>query len=374
RPEAEMGKCEVIFARALSEVSFEPDPYNKVAQSDKRIMNNTPRTLPLLPILILVFALSLCFFGDISPAFAQEIHVAGGFINRNTDGDRSSSWLISYFDEITDHFAWSFSWLNEGHLEDHHRDGPSVQLWIRKYLLDRRLSLGVGAGPYFAFDTDRERMVGNNYENRHQLGGLFSLAATWHTKTRWLFQTRLENVWLDGEMDTTSLLLGVGYRFPPPGSAEAKKADTPAYQVPKNEITLFLGYTNVNGPTDNDFAASVEYRRDLARYLGWTVGWIQEIDTHEIDRKGVATQLWGRQRFFDDQLGMGAGFGVYFFKDDAHDPQSGIDDDLRAAGLITLTASYQLPRQFVLRASWSRVITDYDRDSDVFLCGLGYRF
>ena len=85
---------------------------------------------------------------------------------------------MSYFEGISEHFAWSFSWLNEGHLPDHHRDGPSVQLWARKFFLNRRLSIAAGAGPYYAFDTDREGMVAGNYRNNHKLGGLFSLSAT----------------------------------------------------------------------------------------------------------------------------------------------------------------------------------------------------
>lgn len=340
-------------------------------------MNQYPKTSRKTLMLIWPAGLFLCFFLNIPPTSAQEIHVAGGVINRNDDGEKSYSWLISYFEGINEHFAWSLSWLNEGHLPDHHRDGPSVQFWGRKYLLDQRLSLAVGAGPYFAFDSNREGMAGDNYENVHKLGGLFSFTATWYMKTRWLLQTRLENVWLDGDMDTTSILLGVGYQLSPPGapgSAETPASEKQAYNKPKNEITLFMGYTNMNGPADNDFAVSAEYRRDIAPYLGWTVGWIQEIDTPEVDRHGVATQLWGTKTFFHDLLGLGAGFGIYVFTDDARDPKSGIDDGLRAAGLATLTASYRLTRRFGIRASWHRTVTDYDRDSDIFLCGLGYRF
>lgn len=340
-------------------------------------MNQYPKTSRKTLMLIWPAGLFLFFFLNIPPTLAQEIHVAGGVINRNDDGEKSYSWLISYFEGINEHFAWSLSWLNEGHLPDHHRDGPSVQFWGRKYLLDQRLSLAVGAGPYFAFDSNREGMAGDNYENVHKLGGLFSLTATWYMKTRWLLQTRLENVWMDGDMDTTSILLGVGYHFPTPEETEETERSASkkqAYRNTKNEINLSLGYTNINGPAENDFAASVQYRRSIFRYLDWSVGWIHEIDTAKVDRQGLTTQFWGTKSFFGDRLGLGAGFGIYFFKDDANDPQSGIDDNLRAGGLITLSASYQLPWQWVLRGSWIRVITDYDRDSDVFLFGLGYQF
>lgn len=322
-------------------------------------------------------ALFLLFFWNAGPAFSQEIHFSGGIINRNEDGSNSWTWLLSYFEGISEHFAWSFSWLNEGHLPDHHRDGPSVQLWARKFFLNRRLSIAAGAGPYYAFDTDREGMVGDNFQNNHKLGGLFSLSATWYMQNQWLLQTRVENVWMDGNIDTTSIMFGIGYQLPPPNPPEEPATHGPneeEYRRTANEITVFFGTTIMNGPLDNDLSAAVEYRRDLARYLSWTVGWIRETHTVEVDRQGFATQLWGRKTFFRDRLGLGVGLGIYMFKDDARHPEYGVDNDIRAAGLATLTASYRLPWQFVVRTSWSRTITDYDRDSDIFLLGLGYRF
>ena len=50
-------------------------------------------------------------------------------------------------------FAASLSWINEGHLEEHKRDGFAVQGWGRVPLLDNRLSIGIGAGIYQYFDT-----------------------------------------------------------------------------------------------------------------------------------------------------------------------------------------------------------------------------
>jgi hypothetical protein len=325
-----------------------------------------------------VWRLSLFLFVCVNGSFAygQEVYVAGGLVNRNDDGEQSYSWLISYYDEISDHFGWSLSWLNEGHLPDHHRDGPSLQLWVRQYVINRQLSFALGAGPYFAFDSSREGLQGDNYKNVHELGGLLSLTAGWHMTGRWQFQTRLENVWLNGGIDTTSVLLGVGYDLMPDVSdASEGPMDGAAEGVSrKNEITLFLGSANINGPAENDLSVAVEYRRNIFRFIHWTAGWLHEADNATVDRQGFVTQLWAEKRFFSDRLGLGAGLGIYLFKDDAPDPKTGVDDDFRVAGLAALTVSYRLPWNFIARGTWNRVITDYDRDSDVFLVGMGYRF
>jgi hypothetical protein len=49
-------------------------------------------------------------------------------------------------------------------------------------------------------------------------------------------------------------------------------------------------------------------------------------------------------------------------------------DDAILSGLITVTGSYQLSSEYVIRISFSRTITDYERDTDIIFAGLGYRF
>jgi len=39
-----------------------------------------------------------------------------------------------------------------------------------------------------------------------------------------------------------------------------------------------------------------------------------------------------------------------------------------------MSASYNISEHWLMRASWDRVLTGYDKDSDIFLAGAGYRF
>ena len=44
------------------------------------------------------------------------------------------------------------------------------------------------------------------------------------------------------------------------------------------------------------------------------------------------------------------------------------------AGNISAMAAWRLSPHFALRAVWSRIVTDYHRDTDVYLGGLSYSF
>lgn len=329
-----------------------------------------------LPITLCI-CLTTGFFYSVSPVFSEEIYFSFGVIDRHEDGQQAYSWQISYLEGLSEHFAWSFSWLNEGHLPHHHRDGPAVQLWVRKNILNRRLSIAMGVGPYLGFDTDTEAASSEDYKNEHDLGGLFSLSSTWHTGNRWLLQARIDNVWMDGKIDTTSFSAGIGYQLKPsglPGPLAAAQPESEMGRETKNEINAFLGYTVINGPLENDFAAAIEYRRSITRYLDWTVGWLHEIDSQDLDRQGIVTQIWPTRTFFDNRLALGVGLGIYLFSDDRRKTDSGNHNSYGAAGLATLALAYRLSRKFHIRTSWGRVVTDYDRDSDIFLVGVGYRF
>jgi len=55
---------------------------------------------------------------------------------------------------------------------------------------------------------------------------------------------------------------------------------------------------------------------------------------------------------------------------------TGLDTGLDAgvAALVSVTASYRFQPRWLARVLWNRIATDYNRDTDVFLLGMGYRF
>src|SRR5262245_66304987 len=96
--------------------------------------------------------LALCL-GIALPAAAQDLSgLVGAMRSDSPDPHTSYAWLFSYSHDLGEHFAASFTWQNEGHVPNHHRDGHSVQLWA-KTGLGPQLELAAGIGPYRYFDT-----------------------------------------------------------------------------------------------------------------------------------------------------------------------------------------------------------------------------
>ncbi len=311
-----------------------------------------------------------------TPAIAGELFGLGGMMqsgNANMN-DSSYSWQLEYREELCEHFAASLSYLNEGHVPAHHRDGNALQFWVNGDVLGRRLSLSAGIGPYYYFDTTITSTSGDSHTNEHGVGGAFSLAAIWQTETPWLFQLRTNWVKTFGRMDTVSALAGIGYQLDAPklrksfdASAEHREKTT------DNEITLFTGRTIANSfDSERSTSLSIEYRRGLWRYLDWTVSWLYEGDSRLIRRDGLTSQLWGVKAFLDDRIALGVGAGAYY----SVDRQAGHnqDGDRMVSAITTLTGSYRLDPRWSLRTSWNRIVTNYDKDTDVIMGGIGYRF
>lgn len=321
------------------------------------------------------WALLLIFLFAASPLLAQEIHLLGGMIEHRGSGESSYSWQMEYRQALGDHFAASLSYLNEGHLPNHHRDGHAIQLWANAKTPDRRLTLGAGAGPYYFYDTTNGS-PGKPSVNDHGWEGMLSLSAVWRTESRWLYQLRANWVGLGSSFGTLSAVAGIGYQLESPQAPEPRRHDPyPPGKPMRNELTLFLGQTIVNSlSATQHVATSIEYRRGIWRYADWSVAWIYEGDRRLVRRNGIASQLWAVRPFLGERLTLGAGAGAYLSIDHYHDLVNGNATYRFLSGIFTLTGSYRLDPHWALRASWNRIITKYNMDTDVILGGVGLRF
>jgi hypothetical protein len=324
----------------------------------------------------LIIIIAILTFSVSSPVAGQELCILGGGVN--SSGETSYAWQIDYMEGLSEHFAYSISWLNEGHLTGHHRDGPTFQLWTRINMLDRRLSLAAGIGPYLYFDTqDTQGLQDFQYKDIHQgLGAIGSLALTWYTESRWLFQLRGNYVLAESDINTTSIVMGIGYQLDAPSTPGPRtKATAQPGKTTNNEIAVFVGSAVVtNDGPDQAVAGGIEYRRGIFRYLDWTIGWLYEGDSELLCRNGISTQIWPTRAFLGNRLTLGIGLGIYVALDTRHNPRPGEDEASRLAGIITPTVSYRFGESWLVRFSWSRTVTNYNRDTDVMLVGIGYRF
>jgi len=301
---------------------------------------------------IFVLSLLVGLTATAGTGFSQQISVLGGPIFNDKD-DLSGSVMAEFSQKIQGPFSFSVSYLNEGHFDSHHRDGFISQGWVG-INLSEKLSFRLGVGPYLYFDTtSRER-------NSHGIGEVTSLDLQWSLSERWVVDLRSSYV-LASKMNSIPLLVGVGYKF---NSSDIHPRPT----LDRNELSILLGVSIVNNSGEsNGFAKSVEYRRNLWDHIDFTIAYLNEGENDRAKRQGAAAQLWATQKL-SDRISIGIGGGAY----EAHDKYR--NANLNTNGIISLSGSYRIYRNWFTRISWSRIITSYDKDSDIVLVGLGYKF
>lgn len=328
-----------------------------------------PRALrPLLAFLFVTFLLPPL------PSHANEISVLGGATESIDTGERSYAWQAAFRHDFLRNFAASLSWINEGHLGEHKRDGFAVQGWGRVPLLDNRLSIGVGAGIYQYFDT--KLLPAGNHENVHGWAPVYSLAATYYTESPWFAQVAVNRIHPESDLNSNTYLVGAGYRLwkAPASPSGPREGDRPA-KTTGYEVMPFLGQVVVNRP-DNDpgIGSGIEFRTGIDEHLDWTATWLNEDVPGTFHRAGLGTQIWLVDAFLARRITLGFGAGLYSFIDREPPPDSVASSRLDIAGLLTVTTSYRFSDRWFTRFNWNRVMSNDSRDSDLFLLGLGYRW
>jgi hypothetical protein len=310
-----------------------------------------------------LFALALAALG---PVCAQEINFLGGYLSDTGSDDSTACYQFEYRQEVADRTATSLSWLNEGHLDGDHRDGPALQVWRRARFSDDHLTISAGAGPYYWSSTQQDGRNGADETIHHGLGGIVSLDATWQASEHWQWLLRGNWITASGEVNTLSVNLGAGYLIGPD--------DEPERNAPwgrHDELTLYGGKAIINALNSDDAAAwGFDYRHAIGGNTDWTVGLLNEDDRHLDRRLGLVSQIWAVRPFSRRRWSIGAGAGGYLSLTDSEKPNSTPTETL--SGLLTITASRRLNERWNARFSWNRLITGDDADADILLLGLGY--
>lgn len=303
-------------------------------------------------------------------AHAQDLSVLAGATRSVLPRATSYGWLVSYSHELghTNLFA-SYSYQNEGHVPAHHRDGHSAQLWARTSELAPGLTFAAGVGPYHYFDTTVAEGDPAGFADAHGWGVMASLAATWRSRSSpWSYRLQVNRIEARHDFDTTTVLLGMGYRLEQDPSF-ARHATASGWMERRDEVVVTAGQTIVNSfDSQNSAAKSVEYRYGFTPVLRGSLAWVNEGDARLIRRNGVVAQAWFEPGFYGDRFTLGLGYGAYLAVDSYH------ADRHEVQGILSTTFSYHLARGWLGRVTWHRIVSTYDRDSDIILLGLGYRF
>jgi|CZKI01.1.fsa_nt_gi hypothetical protein len=312
---------------------------------------------------------------------AQELSLLGGVMTEAGAKNSSYTWQIDYRQDFYRNFASSIDYINEGHVPGHYRDGMAWEAWGNLPFLNDRIAVSLGAGIYYYYDT--EPLAGASSADVHGTAPIISFSVTGYLSDRWFYRVMVNRISPTGDIKTTTAAVGVGYWFGPHrrprGEQPSKDATQDASFVTEPQFTVYGGQSVVNTfLSPKALAGAVEYRQGLLPHLDGTASFTYEGDPKIVRRSGVAFQLWPVNTFFDDSTSVGIGVGPYIFIDRNHPISSGqtvnvgLKNPAAVAPLVSLTIARRLSYHWVARIIWDRVVSNYNRDSDIFLVGLGY--
>ncbi|MFI5166828.1 MAG: hypothetical protein ACHQQS_09435 [Thermoanaerobaculales bacterium] len=312
----------------------------------------------------------------LAPAgWTQELSVLLGRTSFLTGAHGHDSFQLELRYPLAPSFAWSASYLNEGSPAGHLRDGLAVQTWGRVNMLGGRLSLAAAGGLYRYFDTVRG--AGRETFNLHGWAGIYTLSGTYYLPATAFVKLTASRVNAAGGDDANTFTLGVGWRL-----IEAVEAGLSQERVPverwrqalaRLEVTPFAGRSALNTlAAPSSAARGVELRYTVARHLEGTVSWLDEGTDSIARRRGVNGQVWLVDTFLAGRFTCGMGVGAYALRERLTSPPDAGDHD-ELVGLVSLTTAWRIAPPLRARLNWSRVSTHNNRDSDVFVFGLGLR-
>jgi len=309
-------------------------------------------------LLLTLFISNICY--------SQELSLLVGKVEPIFNSKSSNGWQVDYLHDLYKYFALSASYINEGHLTDHKRDGLATQLWGHIPLFKRRVLLAIGGGAYYYFDTATKQ--NDNFENTHGLAQIYSVSATYYISSPWFVRLLVNRINHSHDVDANIYLLGIGCQL----WHESKDNNVKKINKTGKEVMGFIGEAISNNLHNHSgIVGGLEFRTGIVRNLDWTFTWLCE-DNPYISRNGLGSQLWIVDKFFNQRVDLGFGIGPYYFINQKYLPESERDNRNNIGALVSITTSYRFTNHWFTRFNWNRVLSRHDRDTDDFVLGLGY--
>jgi hypothetical protein len=304
-------------------------------------------------------------------AHAQDVSLLGGALRVDKGaGETTFAVDVGYTHRINRYLALSADYVNEGHPPLHHRDGLGAQVWLHTPVPEQGWSAGAAFGPYYYFDTTTGNGSLVDYRNDHGWGQLMSVNAVYHLHSRAYLEARLSHTHGITAHDSTMLLVGAGVELGPVGRAARLENAGPG----DNLVMPLIGRSIVNSfKSEGATSYGLEYRRTVTPNLEWSVILMNEGRVGVAARKGVSSQLW-LLRPFTERTMLQLGLGAYAMRDQFDRDDANGRRENHVAPIASIGMRWRLTDTVRTQLTWSRVITNYERDSDVFLLGAGVAF
>lgn len=292
-----------------------------------------------------------------------------------TLSEQDTGYKVEYSQVLYQKVSFAFDYVNEGHFSGHHRDGYGLELRyaIPVTLFAHPVVLSLGAGPQYYFDTITP--LGGASIDAHGLAPRFTAGASGRLWRRLNWLVAIDAITPSHDIKDYLVSAGLGYKL---GANSADKPDlftswkdgSDAIPI---EVSLFSAFSVINiSGNPNSWGGSVELRLPLARHIEFSSSYIYEGDPKVARRSGVTAQLWPIRSDEFSGVEIGAGFGVYVFVD----KKSNVPGQAQSAviaPLMSIVLSWPASSTWFGRFIWDRVVSNYNRDADIWRLGFGRR-
>jgi hypothetical protein len=328
--------------------------------TSERLANNMIKRRDMLRIFILLITISLILFFTTQLEAQPELTFLHGKMQSPDEQDKSVTIQLEYLQQLPRPFAFSVSYLHEGHLDKpdkHHRDGFTFQLWVREPVFVPWFSLAAGVGPYYWYDTQRDPDGSDDFVRG--LGVLSSAAAKIDLPYGGLYlQGRFNWVETMNDISTTAFLFGIGTDFSSAGVIN--KSLPEVSEDLRNELVVRF---------QNNGDKGIEYRRNLGilgGHIEASATYFSESRTilEEYRSYGAAIQLWAVNTF-QDRLKFGFGSGLFLDM---------TDSPYNALGVVSYLIAFRLSNHWSFQFSHSRIPPNNYDDEDIRTLAVGYLF
>ncbi len=279
---------------------------------------------------------------------------------RATEGGdmRWRAYEVGFGDVINDYLSVYVAYLNEGHPNDHHRDGFAALGSFRLPINDR-VAFELSAGPYFSMDTTH---VDNETRNEKRWGLRASAAMRFYVVPNGLFfKLQYNHVQMINGFNSDAVLFGIG--------SDLRGNPAPALSDGKTQVSVWAGTSQTNRPqVPMEKGYMLEFKRPLGNAWAYSASFVYEGNNGVAGRRGLAAQFWYVAPVLNKWV-LSAGVGPYVSRD--RNDSSGTT---RLNALLSAQVSYQVTNNWAASLRFNRVATGNDKDQDMFMVGLARNF
>ncbi len=340
-------------------------------QPFKSRLNRRSRARGPVPGAALRLAVGVILAALAGRAAAEEVTGFKGATDTDDHTSGSYSWQLEYRQLLSPSVNATFSYINEGHIPGHHRDGVAVQVWAVTPRWHNRLDLSLGIGPYFYSDTQAD-VYAPWFRDYHGVGEILTGSLTYRWDNGWFARLNLAEIHTPGDESTHALVLGAGYSLDRLAESLSGAFDNGSAPFSGSELGCFAGQTidnSLSSPRSGNLG--VEFRQGVAQHFELSAAWLKENDAGG-HREGLAAEFWVVDPLVNRTVTLGVGAGAYLAVTEQQTSEAPMTATVE--GVVSMTASWRFYGPLLARITWTRSVTSDDHDRDIIMAGLSWRW